>query len=165
MAKKGRVDGEINKDGRPRVEIKWDTVNAYLQAGCDGATIATMLGIHPDTLYNHTVAKYGEEYGITTFSAYAQLKKAEGVTAMEYSIFVDARKHGGADRMFWLKNKAGWKDRTDIEMNATVKLDPFLALMKAATDVASAIPNAKEEPSKPLANATANAKANARKKQ
>jgi hypothetical protein len=113
---------------RPKVDIDWEKVRVMLRAHCDGVAIAGVLGIHPDTLYLR--CQEDHKMGFSEFSA---LKKAEGVVLMEYSIYKDALDHGGADRMFWLKNKAGWKDRQDVELGGSVRLDPFLALMKTAS--------------------------------
>ena len=98
--------------GRPKADIDWDKVDEYLRAHCDGTSIASLLGIHPDTLYLACEAKFN-----MTFSAYSQQKRAEGVTLVENSIFRDALTKGGADRIFWLKNKAGWKDATKTELS------------------------------------------------
>jgi len=113
---------------RPEANIDWDKVTAMLRAHCDGVAIAGVLGIHPNTLYE--ACKREHKIG---FSEFSQQKKAEGVVLVEYAIYKDAIEHGGADRMFWLKNKAGWKDRQDVELGGSIKVDPFLALMKAAS--------------------------------
>ena len=98
--------------GRPKAEIDWDKVDEMLRAHCEGSAIASLFGIHPDTLYLKVSAKYN-----MTFSAYAQQKRGEGVSLMEAGIYRDAMKKGGADRMFWLKNKAGWKDKVETDLN------------------------------------------------
>lgn len=113
--------------GRKEIEIDWEKVDMYLRAHCNGVAVARLLGIHPDTLYNRCKELYNSD-----FSAYAQQKKEEGIAMVEGSIFKDALKQGGADRMFWLKNKAGWKDKSEIDHSLT--LMPFLVLMQEATN-------------------------------
>lgn len=103
--------------GRPKAEIDWNVVDEYLRAHCDGTAIASLLGICADTLYLACEKKFN-----MTFSAYAQQKRAEGVTLVEDSIYKDAISKGGADRIFWLKNKAGWRDKQDIDLGGTVHL-------------------------------------------
>ena len=103
--------------GRPKTDIDWDKVDEYLRAHCDGAAIARLIGIHPNTLYTAVEAKFN-----CGFSEYAAQKRGEGVTLVEDSIFKDALTKGGADRIFWLKNKAGWKDKQDIDVGASIHL-------------------------------------------
>jgi len=95
--------------GRKKLLIDWPKVEKYLQAGCEGAPIARIIGMHPNTLYRAIQEKFKCDFG-----EFAQQKRAEGVSLMEASIFNDAITKGGIDRIFWLKNKAGWKDRQDI---------------------------------------------------
>jgi hypothetical protein len=96
--------------GRPKAIIDWDRVIKYLQAHCEGAAIARLMGLHPNTLYQAVEKKYN-----CNFSEFSQQKKGESVALMEDSIFRDAIKKGGPDRMFWLKNKAGWKDKQEFD--------------------------------------------------
>ena len=95
---------------RPLIEIDWVKVNGYLRAHCDGASIARILGINPETLYG----KVQKEFKIG-FSEYMRQKRGEGVTLVEASMYNDVISKGGVDRIFWLKNKAGWKDKIEIE--------------------------------------------------
>jgi hypothetical protein len=95
--------------GRKKIDIDFDKVKAYLQAGCNGASIARIMGFDPETLYRAVRRLYKMD-----FSKFAQIKKEEGVSLMVASIYQDAMLHGGADRMFWLKNNAGWSDKQDI---------------------------------------------------
>ena len=104
--KGGRKEGS----GRKEINIDWGKVDFYLQAGCNGAAIARLLGHHPDTLYNQVKRKYKLD-----FSAYAEEKRVEGIGMVEGTIFKDAVEKGGPDRMFWLKNKAKWADRQEID--------------------------------------------------
>jgi hypothetical protein len=64
---------------RPKANIDFDLVDKYLQAHCDGAAIASMIGVHKETLYDRIVAEFGEEYGISNFSDYAAIHKIEDI--------------------------------------------------------------------------------------
>lgn len=103
--------------GRPKANIDWERVGELLRAHCDGVAIASLLGIDPETLYNR--CKEDNNLG---FSEFAAIKKAEGVAIVEESIFKDAQEKGGADRIFWLKNKAGWKDKQETEHSGGISL-------------------------------------------
>lgn len=59
--------------GKPRAEIDWKIVDAYLEAGCAGTDIAAILGIYPDTLYRRCEQEHN-----ATFAAYSQQKKQSG---------------------------------------------------------------------------------------
>jgi hypothetical protein len=114
--------------GRPKANIDWKKVGGYLQAHAEGTTIARLLGIDEATLYKRCLTDNN-----MNFSEYSALKKAEGVTIIEYSIFKDAAQKGGVDRIFWLKNKAGWRDQQDLKLGGSLGVEPFLQLMKEAS--------------------------------
>lgn len=103
--------------GRPKANIDWDKVIELLRADCNGVAIATLLGIHPNTLYESC-----KELHKCNFSEFSAIKKAEGIALVEASIFKDAMEKGGADRIFWLKNKAGWKDKQETEHTGGIVL-------------------------------------------
>ncbi len=116
--------------GRKPIEIDWQKVNFHLQAGCNGAAIARLLGYHADTLYNAVKRKFKSD-----FSAYRTQKMEEGVALVEATLFQDALKKGGPDRMFWLKNRAGWKDRSDITSNDKELLPARTLTQKEAVEL------------------------------
>ena len=109
--------------GRKKAIIDWDLVDEYLKAHCDGASVARLIGIHYNTFYNAIKEKYNCDY-----SEYFQQKKAEGVSLMEKSIYDDSLKKGGVDRMFWLKNKAGWKDKQEFDHNVNIPSLPDIII-------------------------------------
>lgn len=107
-----------NPSGRPTALIDWKVVDQYLQAQCDGATIARILGIYPDTLYDAIVKKYSKMYGITTFSAYQQIKRREGLELLKRKQF-DSAMSGNTTMQIWLgKQLLGQRDQ--IEQTITV---------------------------------------------
>ena len=97
--------------GRPKAEIDWNKVNEYLKAQCDGTGIASMLGIHPDTLYLACKDKYK-----MTFSAYSAIKKAEGkelLRAKQYEIAIG----GDKSMLIWLgKQYLDQSERSDHKL-------------------------------------------------
>jgi hypothetical protein len=87
-----------------------------LKAHCNGTGIAAILGISAETLYRRC-----QEDHKMVFDAYSAQKKAEGVSLMEASIFRDAINYGGVDRIFWLKNKAAWKEKSETDITSNGK--------------------------------------------
>lgn len=97
------------KTGRPKAYVDWNKVDNFLQAQCDGVSIAGILGMHPDTLYR-VCAKEKK----MTFSAYSALKKAEGVEMLKAVQYQNAMS-GNVVMQIWLgKQYAGQRDRQDV---------------------------------------------------
>jgi len=96
--------------GRPKANIDWVQIGEYLKAHCSTTGIASILGISTDTLY----LRCKQDNNID-FTAFSEQKRAEGISLIEMAIFEDAKTKGGTDRIFWLKNKAGWKDQQQID--------------------------------------------------
>jgi hypothetical protein len=106
------------KTGRPKANIDWKKVDGYLQAQCDGAAIAGLLGIHPDTLY-----KACEEAHKMTFSAYSQLKKSEGKELLRAKQFQIAMT-GEKTMLVWLgKQYLGQSDKTEVSTSLNMTAD------------------------------------------
>jgi len=85
--------------GRPKADIDFKKVDEYLQAQCSGASIAGLLGIHPDTLYKAIEDKYK-----LVFSAYSAQKKAEGKEILRKSLWDMAIK-GNVTMCIWLSKQ------------------------------------------------------------
>lgn len=117
--------------GRPKSNIDWDRVSELLRAHCDGVAIASYLGVDPETLYRR--CKIDNNIGFTDFAAQ---KKAEGIMLVEESIYKDALSKGGTDRIFWLKNKGGWRDK--IENTHSINLIEPITGIKIIRDGAGA---------------------------
>jgi hypothetical protein len=88
-----------NKAGRPKSVIDFKKVDEYLQAQCNGSTIAGILGIHPDTLY-----KAIEERHNITFSAYSTQKRSEGKEILRKKLW-DQAIAGDKILMIWLSKQ------------------------------------------------------------
>lgn len=97
--------------GRPKAVIDWELVDKYARAHCSGESIARKLGIQDNTL----AAAIRREFNMG-FTEFLQKKRAEGVDDVKEAMFRDALSgaHGGIDRIFWLKNNAGWTDKSSI---------------------------------------------------
>jgi len=99
--------------GRKKLHIDWNIVDNLLKAQCDGATIARMIGMHPDTLYTRCEKKFK-----LNFTAYAQQKKMEGrelLRATQYDMAVIQK---DKTMLVWLgKQYLGQKDRQDRTTN------------------------------------------------
>lgn len=84
---------------RPKAIIDFNLVDEYLKAQCNGASIAGILGIHPDTLYTAIEENYKVSY-----SAYSQQKRAEGKEVLRKKLWDTA--HGGNVVMqIWLSKQ------------------------------------------------------------
>jgi hypothetical protein len=92
-----------------KVKIDWSKVGKLLQAQCSGASIATMLGIHENTLYERCVTDNG-----MGFVVFAQLKKSEGKELLRAKQFETAM-GGDKTMLIWLgKQYLDQKDKSDV---------------------------------------------------
>ncbi len=80
---------------RPKAIIDWPRVDEYLRAQCDGASIARILGIHPDTLY-----KACEREHKVCFTAYSEEKKSAGKEILRRKQF-DTALSGNTTMLIW----------------------------------------------------------------
>jgi hypothetical protein len=111
----------VNNTGRPERIIndtEWKFINQMLAAQCDGASIARHFGMHPDSFYSKVVDKYGEEFGISTFSAYQQIKRTEGLEMLRNKQF-ELAMTGDKTMLVWL-GKQLLKQRDQIEQTISV---------------------------------------------
>ena len=67
---------EKDKGGRPKIEINWDILDQYLEAGASGVKAAAALGVHYHTLISRFEERQLE--GFSTFSQYIQAKRSKG---------------------------------------------------------------------------------------
>lgn len=85
-----------SKQGRPAAVIDWKKVDSMLQAHCTGTGIASLLGVHPNTLY-----RICEETFKISFSEYSALKKSEGKELLRQKQFSVAM-NGEKSMLIWL---------------------------------------------------------------
>jgi len=98
--------------GRPKAVINWKMVDEYLRSQCDGAHIANILGIHPNTLYLACEEKFN-----INFSEYSQQKKGEGKELLRARQF-KAAMEGDKTMLVWLgKQYLGQREKTDSNIN------------------------------------------------
>ncbi len=96
--------------GRPKASIDWDIVDKYLQAHCDGAAIAGLFGIHPNTLYLACEEKYK-----INFSEYSAKKRGEGKEMLRAKMFEQAMA-GDKTMLIWLsKQYLGMSEKQEVE--------------------------------------------------
>ena len=97
---------------RPKFKIDFKKVDEYLQAQCTGSSIASLLGIHPDTLYQAIEDKY--KMG---FSAYSAQKKSEGKEILRKTLWDIAVKSKNVSMGIWLsKQYLGFTDKQNINL-------------------------------------------------
>ena len=97
---------------RPKADIDFKKVDEYLQAQCTGSSIASLLGIHPDTLYQAIEDKY--KMG---FSAYSAQKKGEGKEILKKTLYDIAVKSKNVSMGIWLsKQYLGFTDKQNINL-------------------------------------------------
>ena len=95
---------------RPKTKIDWEKVDGFLKAQCDGAAIAGIFGIHPNTLY-----KACEEKHKISFSEYSALKRTEGKELLRAKMYQEAMK-GDKTMLIWMsKQYLGFTDAQKID--------------------------------------------------
>lgn len=112
------------KAGRPKATIDWQKVDVYLKAGCSGAGIAGLLGIHPNTLYE--TCKRDKKCDL---SAYSQQKREVGLDMIRFKQFDKAMK-GDTSMLIWLgKQYLGQKDKIENDNNTTVVIEQITGMI------------------------------------
>lgn len=96
---------------RPKIAIDWKKVDNMLRAGCSGAGIAGLLGIHPDTLYDACQRDHN-----SGFSDYSQAKKAEGQSLVRSTMYDMAIRERNPTMLIFL-------GKTDLGMAETQKIE------------------------------------------
>jgi IS30 family transposase len=99
--------------GRPKAIIDWKKVDGYLRAGCTGTSIAGLLGIHHDTLYDACQREHK-----TDFSAYSQQKKAEGISLVRATLYQKAlTEKDNTCLIFIAKTDGGMTETQNVNQN------------------------------------------------
>ena len=78
-------------------DINWDQIDQMLIAGCNGIQCAAAVGVHHDTLYDRC-----EKDKNTSFSAYAQSKRAHGDAMLHAAQYQKAIKEKHPTMLIWL---------------------------------------------------------------
>jgi len=130
-----RAPREKKAPHRPPIKIDWNIVDKYLEAGCLGTEIASVIGCHPQTFYDRCIMEKG-----MGFTEYMQSKRATGdalLRAKQYA-YAMTGKNGNLGMLIWLgKNRLGQKDdpyqETAFNGTLSLALDELLK-MKKSTD-------------------------------
>jgi len=96
---------------RKKIEIDWQKVAEYLHAQCSGSAIASILGIHENTLYDRCRIDNNVEF--MTFSA---KKKSEGKELLRKNMFDIAMKGNVVMNIFLSKQYLGFADKTEMNL-------------------------------------------------
>lgn len=100
----------VNKGGRPRKEVNWQTVDSLCEIHCTGEEIAHVLGMHYDTLD----ARCRETYGLG-FSDYYKRASSGGKKSLRRMQYDMAMK-GNVPMLIWLgKNWLNQRDQIEPE--------------------------------------------------
>ena len=103
---------------RPKIEIDWKKVDGYLRAQCDGTAIASLLGIHPNTLY-----KSCEDVHKVSFSEYSAIKKGEGKELLRMKMYQSAIE-GDKTMQVWLsKQYLGFSDKQAVDHTGAIAIE------------------------------------------
>lgn len=119
----------ITPTGRPQIPIDWNVVDRYLEAGCTGTEIASIVGMHHDTFYDRVVLEKG-----VSFTAYQLEKRSKGDALIRSKQFSEAMK-GDRSMLIWLgKNRLGQRDsdKEDKPVNDT-KLDALIEHLRQSS--------------------------------
>lgn len=103
--------------GRTPIPIDWGEVDEWLEAGCKGTEVASLLGISDDTLYERCSKEKG-----TTFSIYSAKKKASGEANLKWKQHKVALA-GDRGMLIWLgKQRLSQKDNHDMNLQSDMKI-------------------------------------------
>lgn len=115
---------------RPQIPIDWTLVDKYLEAGCTGTEIASVIGCCRDTLYDRCWTDKG-----VLFSEYTAKKRATGDAIIRAKQFAYAMtgKNGNLGMLIWLgKNRLGQKDDPIADVAFNGRLGKLLDGVKTA---------------------------------
>lgn len=95
--------------GRPKIDIDFELVDNLIKIFCTGEEIASVLGVHYDTLYN----RVKEEFDMT-FSDYIKSKQGEGKASLRRMQWKKAQA-GNSTMLVWLgKQYLGQTDKQEL---------------------------------------------------
>lgn len=113
------------KTGRPATKVDWNYVDNLLRAGVDGASIAQMIGIHPDTLYE---AQKRDHSNFPTFTAYSHEKRKVGLDLLKAKQY-DLAMKGDKTMLVWLgKQYLGQAEKVDNKLDADIKVEQITGI-------------------------------------
>ena len=104
--------------GRPLIKIDKDMCEKAESLSAQGLTseqIAHVLGMGESTLYEKQV-KYPE------FSDAIKSGRAKGIATITNALFVSGKSGNLGAQIFYLKNRAGWADKVDVDQKISGQL-------------------------------------------
>lgn len=114
-----------------RKEIDLEELYKLGRMGLSEEQIATSLGISVDTMGRR-------KKDDPAFAETLKAAKQAGITAVTNALFdgaTNADKPSTSSQIFWLKNRAGWSDRQEVDHSGSVGLDVQLdAAIQALKD-------------------------------
>jgi hypothetical protein len=122
--------------GRPKKDISTDEVERAAGCGLTDAQIAHVLGCSVDTLSRR-------------FAEHIKRGKANAIYSMSSKCFqMGLTDDGVTDRIFWLKCRAGWRDRPS-EIEGEESLDAMLMQLQREHGFTTPTPPAEPNGEKP----------------
>jgi|TARA_R110000796_G_C14445490_1_gene422801 transposase len=129
---------KIKKVGRPEIQITDEVLKRAEMYAAQGLTmpqIASVLGMSETTLYD-------KKSRFTEFSDAIKRGKDKGIATITNALFNKAREGDNTAMIFYLKNQAGWQDKTEKE--TIVENRHILDLTKVSTNDLNLIERALE---------------------
>jgi|TARA_R110000782_G_scaffold37328_2_gene88398 hypothetical protein len=99
------------KIGRPKVKIDDETCEKALKLSAQGLTmdqIAESLGMSRSSLFD-------KQARFVDFSDAIKEGRAKGIATITNALFVKAQGGDNTSMIFYLKNRAGWADKTEVD--------------------------------------------------
>lgn len=100
--------------GRPKIEIDIAEVERLASQGLTQQQIADALGVSDQTILNRKADSLD-------FLEAIKRGQAKGIDTVTNALYEQAVNDGSVPAaIFYLKNRAGWKDKSDHEINANI---------------------------------------------
>jgi len=118
--KKRKPKRKVENDGRPRIEIDWETLDSLCEIQCTASEIAGILKCSVDTIERSIKKKYG-----STFAEYFKIKSSTGKMSLrrkQYNAAID----GSVPMMIWLGKQ--WLDQRDQPKDEERKTNTIIAI-------------------------------------
>ncbi len=106
-----------NPTGCPKKEINWELFEQLCSLQCTQSEIASTMKIHPDTLRDHAVEKYGEDFS-NIYKTYSE----NGKCSLRRYQFIQAKTK--PNMAIWLGKQ--WLKQTDTFVSDTPQNDHIL---------------------------------------
>lgn len=123
----------FNPQGRPPKRIDWDEFEKLCELQCTQSEIASFFRIHPNTLSDHVVKVYEEDYS-TIYKRYSE----SGKCSLRRAQFKLAQKN--ASMSIFLGKQTQWLGQTDTPVEQIVtdvlvkKFEDVMSQIKAAQE-------------------------------